>query len=373
MRYEFAPTRNWTAPGYFNFNPPQSTQPQSEYTAKIFATFDALSDYLQDQANLFDDTFRLWQTRDYSAISPNVDSYLYKLAQNINFSPFNFSMPILAKLLGYLYSPRPETLSDCFAQLFNLLLDIGWISSFGTIATGPARPAVYAESLLLYSNSVSAPALPDDTQYISRLWTAPDGFTKAPASSTWMLRGVLYSISGQNYIEWHGPFTTGSVATYYQSADIAGLPVSANDNDICAVEDDGTGDTGSIYFYDGGSWFKCSTENALQGSVYAPISDGTASEVFALNDPDLTSNTPVPPLGPTQGYGMFGIYGAFPGITAITAALELTADGNANLATITSFFRKIKPALIRLSVYVIYDSVATTIIINDQNAVEVLT
>lgn len=361
MSFDRKTFKELTAPGYFDFSAQQTPK-----TAAMAAWFDAVTLDQQNQVNLIDETFRLWASRDYTGVTSSHILYLYYLSQQIGFSWLQTDLNVQRELVSYLSSPRPDSFSACINQLYNLLFDIEWISGTGRVIAGRGNPINFAETLIIFSASVSLPPTPPSTPYARRAWPAPDDWTRAPASSLWMTRG--YMSGGE--IVWLPPVSTSALITYYDSADLAGLPVSANDGDIGGVLDDGSGDSGAIYAYSGAAWYKCSTLYNLQGNVF----DNTyldSSGIFAPDvDPPVTAQTPPPTDGPSLGYGFYGLYGINPTTENLEIVITLTDAGDANIGTIIQLFRRIKPAVaIRVFLYVTYGLTVSTIPIKDLNAI----
>lgn len=348
-----------TAPGYFNF-----TTSQNAKTAAIAAWLDGLTLRLQDQVNLFDRTFRLWATRDYTGIVASLDLYLYYLSKSIGFTWLQSNLNTERDLLSYLLAPRPGTFADCINQLYNLLVQIGWITDIGQVAAGKGTPVLFAEVFLIYSNSPYAPSTPGNTPYIRRGWPPPQGWTRAPASSTYMTRGYLYN----DEIVWLPPVSTSTPISYLDVAALGDLPGSANNGDVAGVLNDGTGDTGAIYVYHDGSWYKCSTLYDLQGSIFENTYLDT-SGIWAPDDPLLTSQTPPPVSGESKGFGIYGLWGVNPTAETVEMVVTLTDEGFANLGVITLLFRKIKPYENRVVLYATYNTTIYQIEIKDSEAI----
>jgi len=360
MSFERGTFRQLTAPGYFNFSPSQS-----EKTAQIAAWLDGVTEFFQDQQNLFDLTFRQWATRDYAGLTPSLQMYLYYLSQRIGFTWIQSNLNTERDLLSYLYSPRPETFSDCINQLYNLLVQVGWISGVGQVIAGKGAPINFAELLIIFTDAPYVPSTPGNTAYARRAWAAPSGWTKAPASSTYMCRGYLYN----GEIVWLPPVSTAAVISYFDVAALSDLSLLvASDGDVAGVYDDGSGDTGAIYTFYDGDWFKCSTLYNLQGSVYQNTYLDS-SGIFAPDDPLITSQTPPPVSGPSKGYGFYGLFGVNPTTENVELVITLTADGFANLGVIIALIRKIKPFVNRVYLYATYGEDVYLIEIKDLCAI----
>lgn len=359
MSFESRTFQQLTAPGYFDFSAQQTAK-----TAAMAAWFDGVMAYPQAQLNLFDETFRLWMTRDYSAITPSRKLYLYHLSQSVGFTWLKSDLNVERDILSYLLAPKRASISDSLGQLVNLLSDIDWISGSGSIVPGQVTPILFAETLLIYSNAGSPPPTPSNTTYARRAWDAPTGWTLAPDSSTYLCRG--YIDSGE--IVWLTPVSTASNFTYYDSADIGGMPGAANNGDVCGVLDDGSGDSGAIYTWDTSAWFKCSTIYSLQGEVLVD-SYFNSSGVFAPDDPTITSQTQPPADGPSKGYGFYGQYGSDPSIVLVRIWLTLTDAGNENVGTIINLFRRIKPMTVGVVLYLTYMDITSIVQIKDLRSI----
>lgn len=360
MTFDKPTFKSLTAPGYFDYSAQQTAK-----TAAIIDWFDRFTQRIADQVNLFDTTFRLWATRDYTGLIPNQGMYLYFLSQQIGFTWLQSNLNTERDLLAYLTSPRPGSFADCINQLYNLLFQIGWITSIGQVIAGKGNPINYSETLIIFSDSGTLPVTPDNTPYARRAWPAPVGWTKNPASSTYVCRGYLYN----DEIIWLGAVSTASIPAFYNTLHVAGLPAGVNNGDVGSVFDDGSGDTSSIYTYWDGIWFKCSTEDALQGSVFVNTYLDS-SGVFAPDvSPPVTSQTPPPVSGPSQGYGFYGLYGIDPTAENIELIITLTAEGFANLGTIIQLFRKIKPFVGNVVLYATYLTTVYVIVIKDSEAI----
>ena len=338
MIYEMSTFRQLTAPGYFDFSSQQTPK-----TASIVAWFNNLTKRWEDQVNLFDSTFRLWASRDYSAVTVSMPSYLlYLLVQN-GIGWFRGNIAQAAALLTYFSKSYPSSTALAFQQLFTFLLTpvISWITGPGQIFFGSNSPARFAEALLIYSQAGSLPATPPPQTYTALTWDAPASWSKTAVTATFYSRGYL---SGGNIV-WMTPRSTSNVSIMSDAANLAGLPATPTAGDLCGVLSDGTGDQGAVYYFDGSTWRKTTTPNADQGLVIgAPPSPG--SSVFVPVEGVISSSVQPPVSGPSQGYGYYGIFGNFVlQAKRIDLSLDLTTDGVANLGMIVFLLRKIKPTL----------------------------
>jgi len=352
--------RELTAPGYFNF-----TTSQNAKTAAMVDWFDGITLDFQNQVNLFDETFRLWATRDYTGLTSNLQMYLYYLSQSVGFTWLQNNLNVERDLLSYLLAPRPGSFAECINQLYNLLVDIDWSTDMGQVIAGKGTPINFAENLIIFSNSPTLPDTPASTLYVRRAWAAPEGWTKGPASSTYLSRGYLYN----GDIVWLPPLSTATAFSYYDVAELVDLdPLPANNGDVAGVFDDGSGDQGAIYSFYGGVWYKVSTIYSLQGSVFTNTYLDS-SGIFAPDDPTITSQTPPPVDGPSKGYGFYGMWGVNPTAEIVQMVLTLTADGFANLGIIILLFRKIKPYGTAVVLYITYGDDIYVIDVKDSEAI----
>lgn len=336
--------RELTAPGYFDFS-----DSQTEKTAAIIAWFDSVTQIAENQANLYDETFRLWMTRDYSSVTVSRHPWLLYLLKQNSIGWYQGSNTAAAAVLAYVAKSYPVRVAECFQEFFEYISapPLSWTSGIGGIVSGYDTPALMAETLIVYSTAGSPPATPSPGTYIPREWTAPSGWSKTAASAAYYSRGYL---DGTDII-WMTPRSTTGVAIMTDVADLASLPVSPSTGDLCGVLDDGTGDTGAVYYYDGSEWRKTTTPNEDAGSVFTdPPGEGSA--VIAPDGEFVSSLTPPPSYGPTEGYGFYSIWGSFPvQSTGISVYLNLTEAGVASLGMIILLLRRIKPSLKALFMY----------------------
>jgi hypothetical protein len=341
--------KDLTAPGYFNF---RSTALQT--TKNLIAWFDACAQDWVDQENLMDSFFRQWLFRDYStATIPRTPYVAYQL-NRWGLSSFLGSDTQAAALVGLVSRSYSKSISENILFLFEKLSQVPflWCLYPPQIVFGTLYPSFFAESFIIYSNSGSLPATPAPTAYTPRAWSPPAGWTMFGSASTYISRGYLSA----GTIVWMAPVSTSTVFPYYQSANLAGLPASPVTGSIGSVNNDGSGDYGAIYYFDGTTWQKNSAPNANQGQLNPDGSIPTPQPrtVWSPN-PDttlVTSNTKPPVSGRSQGYGMYGGYGDGIVQTGKTQViLTLTADGLSNLGMIINLLRRVKPMQINLSLY----------------------
>lgn len=338
MIYQRSTFQQLTAPGYFDFSGSQTAK-----TAAMVAWFDGVTADLETQANLFDETFRLWATRDYSAVTVSRHPWLLHLMKQNGIEWFHGSNQQAAALLSYVTKSYPVSIAQCFQELFDFLVaaPIEWITTAGSIGAGYNTPVKYAETLVIYSTSVSLPSTPANITYDERAWLAPAGWSKTASSATFYSRGYL---SGGDIV-WMTPRSTTGLSMMSDAASLASLPVSPATGDLCGVKDDGTGDVGAIYCYDGATWRKTTTPNANQGLVGVDASR-ESSGVYAPETGYISSVGAPPVGGPTDGYGFYGLYGSYDlRESGIFLSMALTSDGVSNLGMIIMLARRIKPAL----------------------------
>lgn len=338
MIYQRSTFQQLTAPGYFDFSGTQTAK-----TAAMVAWFDGVTADLETQANLFDETFRLWATRDYSAVTVSRHPWLLHLMKQNGIDWFHGSNQQAAALLSYVTKSYPTSIAQCFQELFDFLVavPIEWITTVGDIATGYNTPVKWAETLVIYSTAGSLPATPSPTAYTERAWSAPASWSKTASSATFYSRGYL---SGGDIV-WLTPRSTTGLSMMSDAANLASMPGSPATGDLCGVKDDGTGDVGAIYCWDGAAWRKTTTPNENQGMVGID-SPKDGSGVFAPTSGYISSEVAPPASGPTQGYGFYGIYGGFDlRESGIFLQMALTTAGVANLGMIITLARRIKPTL----------------------------
>lgn len=332
--------RSLTAPGFFDFSDSQSAD-----TAKYIAWFDAFTNYIKDNAQRFDNFFRLWKTFDYSGCTINRTPYVEFLLKYYGIQWFNGNDNDAVKIIGLVSRSYVQSSITNLQYLIQALSEapLSWTNGVAQIAYGGKKPAIFAENLIIFSNSGTLPATPAPQVYPDKSWTAPTGWTKQPSSSTYLSRGYL---SAGNIV-WSDPLPTSTAFKYTTIADTGSFPVSPSVGDICLVNDDTTGDRGSIYYYDGTTWRKNSTPNSYQGSV----GQVDARAVYAPN-PDttqVTSSIQPPAGGPSQGYGIYGSLSTFEiGSLQIFIVANLTTEGNNNLSIIMYLLRKLKPTIDRM-------------------------
>lgn len=213
------------------------------------------------------------------------------------------------------------------------------------ITAGNLIPSNTETGFIVYSTAATIPATPSPTAYAARAWSSPSGWTQTASSATYYSRGY---ISGATLV-WCAPRPVSDFAT--PPAYSASVPLAvASAGTLCIVYDDGTGDSGSVYYSDGTAWRKSSYPNADLGLVTpgAARPDPEAITVFAPNPATATyavdSNQPPPADGLTEGYGTFATWAATTITTNnITIQLSQLAGGTTAIATLFELLRRIIP------------------------------
>lgn len=343
-------------PGYFDLS-----AEQTEATTKMFAWFENFKNNLQAEATHFDFFYRLFLSVNYTEeVSKN---FLLFIASQYGLG--NISLPAnnMKNLLIYVSTPRRRKLSDNIQVLIDFLFLQEWISSFGDAIVGYNSRSNFAETLIIFSNSVTLPVTPSNTDYIPIDWETPAAWVKVPNHSTFYCRGYLY----EGQIVWSEPLATDTVVLYNLVDDLASLPLAPNPGDVSLVTDDDTNDFQSVYYYDGFYWQKNSTPNENQKNAnITTVIHG--SEVFAPGN-ELVSSSTVPPTdGYSGGYGFYGVFGQGVLVNQISFRITLTDAGFLNLGLIVQLVKKIKPVGNLLIVYAVYNDITYLLTINDINA-----
>jgi len=235
------------------------------------------------------------------------------------------------------------------------------------IIVGNLVPSVADTGFIIYSTAGTTPATPAPTVYAARDWTTPAGWTSAASSATYYSRGY---ISGATLV-WCAPRPVSDFAT--PPAYSASVPIAvASEGTLCIVYDDGTGDSGSVYYSDGTAWRKSSYTNVDLGLVVpgAARPNPEAIAVFAPNPASVAytidSAQPPPADGPTGGYGTFATWAATAIITnEITIQLSQLAGGAVATATLFELLRRIIPT----GKTIIVDIDSTTYTITDKRKI----
>lgn len=347
------------APGYFNFS--ENAKPE---TKKLIDWFDRITLELQTSARRYDEFFRLWMTKDYSSITPYPEMYLYYLADNYGFGFLRNDLNFIRDLLTYLTAPvDDETFSKAVNQLFNAMLNFGWITPPWFISAGAGTASRFAETLVVFSTSGSPPSTPSNTPYTPRTWSAPVGWTKTFASATYYSYGYL--VGGD--IVWLSPRLTSLLVNYYDAEDLSDFPLTPSTGDICLVADDGTGDVGAGYYYDGGAWRKFTTPNANQGLV--GTDDPTTSSAVLAPATYVSSVTPPPISGPSQGFGFYSLLSVISAVNSLEIFLTLTTLGGQYIDVIIILLKRIKPIPTNLLLTYLLEGVTESVEIKDLNSV----
>jgi hypothetical protein len=343
MSYTRSTFKDLTAPGYFDYSA-QQTQKSKQFNN----WFNGITSLIQNNINLMDSIFRLWASRDYSLSTIPITPWIkYLLTQN-GIGWYSQNLEIAVKLIVYVSKSYPKSAVACFQEYFTFLLDIGWITQFGQILFSPATPARFSETFLIYSDAVSLPSTPSPSPYTPLTWDAPTDWSLAASNATYYSRGY---ISGSDII-WMTPQSTSVTYLMTDYELLADLPGSASTGQLAGVYDDGTGDIGSVYYWDGSAWRKTTGINANQGIVVGQTPPEPGSSVYDTETGSISSGIKPPDSGPSQGYGYYGIYGQLLlAAKRIDIFIDLTDNGVANLGLIIFLFRKIKPTLNSLVVH----------------------
>ena len=279
------------------------------------------------------------------------------------FSGTNNQAAYLFRLLSSAWSVSTLYNITLILQVFSLPPFSWFTMGSPWISVGNLVSSLIDTGFVIYSTAAS-PATPAATAYAARNWTVPAGWTQGAASAVKYSRGY---ISGGNIV-WCAPRPVADFQNAYVFS--AAVPIAVPPaGTIAIVNDDSTGDIGSIYYSDGAAWRKSSTPNADLGLV-DPTGGRPSPEAFTVWAPDpatvtyaIDSQVPPPIGGPTQGYGTFATW-ANNAIYTDRVTLQLTqiAGGTLAIATIIECLRRVKPVnkLIYLDVsgvgtYTIYD------------------
>lgn len=346
----------YSPPGYFDLS-----IEQTPYTKKIFEWFKNYKVDLQNEANRFDFFYRLFLSVDYTDLVSK--DFLNFIAAQYGLADISLPANRMRDLIIYVSSPKEKRLSGNIERLRDFLFNQLWISDFTQAVVGYNSRSRFAETFIIYTNSMTLPATPGNTTYVELEWLAPNTWTKTPSSSTYFCRGYLY----EGEIVWCNPLPTNQVVLYSIVSDIPSLPLSPSEGDIAIVTNDGTTDFQSIYYYDGAYWQKNSSPNANQKNVNS-VTALQGSEVFAPNDSLITSTTQPPTNGYSEGFGFYGIFGQGILVNKISFQITLTDSGYANLGLIVQLIKKIKPVGNLIIVYAVYNGETFLLEINDINS-----
>lgn len=213
------------------------------------------------------------------------------------------------------------------------------------VTVGNLVASLVDTGFLIFSTAGSPPATPSNTTYAARAWETPSGWTRAAASATYYCRGYL---SGGDIV-WCTPRDVSDFENDYVYS--AAVPVAVpSAGTIALVNDDSTGDIGSIYYSDGTAWRKNSMPNADLGLV-DPEGDRPDPEAYTVYAPNpatagyaIDSQVPPPTDGPTEGYGTFaGLADTAEYTDTITVTVTQIAGGSLAIATLIELLRRIKP------------------------------
>ena len=216
------------------------------------------------------------------------------------------------------------------------------------VIAGNLLPSITDTGFIVYSTAASAPATPSPSAYVARGWAAPSHWTKTASSATYYSRGY---ISGTNLV-WIAPRPVADFLNpvLFLATSPIQEEITPTAGTLCIVENDGTGDHGSVYYADNLTWRKCSCPNADLGMVSTTGSRPTpeAITVLAPNPASVTyaidSAVPPPVDGSTEGYGTFSTWSSTAIMTnEITIQLKQIAGGSIAIATLFELLRRIIP------------------------------
>lgn len=336
--------RNLTPPGYFNLsaNALPATVDYTTWWNNI------LSDMAEDSVNLKTMLLTPWLYEGYPTSGPVVP-YLQKL---LNTYGLGFFIGLNSQA-AYLYQLVSSAWST--STIFNITMILqtlsmppfSWFTEGSPLITaGNLVSSIMDTGFIIYSTAGSLPATPAASVYIARGWVAPSGWTIKAASATYYCRGY---ISGGNIV-WSTPRSVSDFLNPYVFSAAVPVAVPAAGT-VAIVQDDGTGDIGSIYYSDGLAWRKNSTPNTDLGLV-DPITgirpSPEAITVWAPNPATVSyavdSAVPPPSDGPTEGYGTFASWAETAVFNdQITIFVSQVAGGDVALAVLLEMLRRIKP------------------------------
>jgi len=214
------------------------------------------------------------------------------------------------------------------------------------VIAGNLLPSVTDTGFIVYSTAASAPTTPSPSAYVARGWAAPSHWTKTASSATYYSRGY---ISGATIV-WCAPRPVSDFlnATVFSATVPLAVPSAGT---LCIVEDDETGDHGSVYYSDGVTWRKCSYTNIDLGFVNATTNTRPTPEAITVLAPNpasvtyaIDSQVPPPADGLTEGYGTFSTWSGTAIMTnEITIQLKQVAGGSIAIATLFELLRRIIP------------------------------
>ena len=331
---------NLTPPGYFNLSPAalQSTKDYVTWWNNI------LSRRANDSVNLKQLLLTPWlYDHPDSPRTPWLE-YLTTLYGMGFFEGTNNQAAYLYRLLSSAWSLSTIYNISMIVQTLSLP-PFSWFTMIGNgITAGNLISSLMDTGFLIYSTAAS-PATPADTVYIPRAWVSPTGWTQKAASAVSYSRGYL---SGGNIV-WCAPrpVTDFNNAYVFSAAIPIAIPSAGT---IAIVNDDSTGDSGSIYYCDGTIWRKNSAPNIDLGLVDTagarPVPE--AITVWAPNPTTVTyaidSQVPPPATGLSQGYGTFSTWSENAIFTdEITIEVTQIAGDTVALATLIELLRRVKP------------------------------
>jgi len=214
----------------------------------------------------------------------------------------------------------------------------------GGISVGNLVSSIIDNGFIIFSTA-SSPATPSATVYTARDWTVPATWTDEPSEAVSYSRGY---ISGLNIV-WCAPRPVSDFSNdYYFSA---AVPVAvASEGTIVIVNDDSTGDIGSVYYSDGTAWRKSSYVNADLGLVTLGGARPDPEAITAWSpDPESITyeiSSDIPPVadGNTEGHGTFATFANNSSYTGtLTILLNQNYGGDEARAVLIEGLRRIKP------------------------------
>jgi hypothetical protein len=342
--------KNLTPPGYFNL----AEDSPAEHAAYITWWNAILARRSADVAALRELILTPWLVDFPDTPRNSWLSYLVSSYGMLFSGGTNNQAAALYKLVSTAW--KREVLYNIILVLQSVCLPpFSWFDSSFTpqVMVGDLVPAITDTGFLIYSTA-SNPATPSPTVYVARAWTTPAGWTRAAASAVKYSRGYK---SGSNIV-WCAPRAVSDFENppYFS----ASIPVAvASAGTICIVDNDSTGDRSAVYYSDGTAWRKNSMPNADLGLVVVGGSrpDPEAIAVGAPNPSTvtypITSNTPPPSDGRTQGYGTFAS-GSDTTIGANQLVLQMhqLSGGNLAISTLIELLRRVKPISKILTLYI---------------------
>lgn len=213
------------------------------------------------------------------------------------------------------------------------------------VVVGNLLPSQMDTGFIVYSTAGSLPATPANVTYTPRAWLTPAGWTRQAASATYYTRGYITGGS----LKWCTPRPISDFSNSVVFASTVPVAV-ASVGTLCIVQDDGTGDTGSVYYSDGTAWRKNSPPNEDLGLV-DPMGVRPVPEAITVFAPDpaivtyaIDSQVPPPLSGGTEGYGTFSTWSDTAVFSnEITVQLHQLSGGDTAIATVLDLLRRVMP------------------------------